>query len=59
MTSPHKPLSQIHPNFTEMFLWWSTLKMLFKEFNSMQNSGCHGNQKKKLTLQILLKKPQD
>jgi hypothetical protein len=30
-----------------MFLWWSPLK-LFKEFNSMQNSGYHGNQKKKL-----------
>jgi hypothetical protein len=34
-----------------MFLWWSTLKKLFKEFNSTQNSGCHGNQKKK-TLKI-------
>jgi hypothetical protein len=32
-----------------MFLWWSPLK-LFKEFNSMQNSGCHGNQKKKLKI---------
>jgi hypothetical protein len=21
MTSPHKPLSQFHPNFTGMFLW--------------------------------------
>jgi hypothetical protein len=25
MTSPYKPLRQFHPNFTEMFLWKSTL----------------------------------
>jgi hypothetical protein len=28
MTSPHKPLSQFHPNFTGMFLWWSPLKIV-------------------------------
>jgi hypothetical protein len=26
-TSPHKPLSQFHPNFTGMFLW-SLLKIV-------------------------------
>jgi hypothetical protein len=26
MTSPHKLVSQFHPNFTGMFLWWSSLK---------------------------------
>jgi hypothetical protein len=30
MTSPHKPLSQFHPNFTGMFLWWSPLKIVQK-----------------------------
>jgi hypothetical protein len=28
MISPHKPLSQFHPNFTGMFLWWSPLKIV-------------------------------
>jgi hypothetical protein len=28
MTSPHKPLSLFHPNFTGMFLWWSPLKIV-------------------------------
>jgi hypothetical protein len=28
MTSPHKPPSQFHPNFTGMFLWWSPLKIV-------------------------------
>jgi hypothetical protein len=28
MTSPHKPLSQFHPNFTGLFLWWSPLKFV-------------------------------
>jgi hypothetical protein len=36
MTSPHKPLSQFHPNFTGMFLWWSPLKIV-QRINSMQN----------------------
>jgi hypothetical protein len=29
-TSPHKQLSQYHPNFTGMFLWWSPLKSCSK-----------------------------
>jgi hypothetical protein len=28
MTFPHKPLSQFHPTFTGMFLWWSPLKIV-------------------------------
>jgi hypothetical protein len=40
MTS-HKPLSQLHPNFTGMFLWWS-------------RHG-HGNRKKKLKISSLKK----
>jgi hypothetical protein len=31
MTSPHKPLSQFHPNFTGMFLWWSPLKIVHRK----------------------------
>jgi hypothetical protein len=36
MTSPHKPLSQFHPNFTGMFLWWSPL------YTGEQPQGHHG-----------------
>jgi hypothetical protein len=28
MTSPHKKLSQFHPNFTGMFLWWPPLEIV-------------------------------
>jgi hypothetical protein len=30
MTSPHKPGSQFHPNFTGVFLWCSSLKFVQK-----------------------------
>jgi hypothetical protein len=46
-TSPHKELKQFHPNF---------LCCSPKEFNSMQNSDCHGSRKKK-NLKYLLKIP--
>ena len=46
ITSP-KPLGGISPNFTGINLCGSLFK-LFKYFQSMQNSGCHGNQNEKL-----------
>ena len=33
-------------NITEMILGWCTLEYI-KDLNSMENSSCHGNQKKK------------
>ena len=41
-----KLLDRIPPYFTRNILGWS-LSTLFKEFYSMQNSGCHSNQKEK------------
>jgi hypothetical protein len=35
MTSPHKPLSQFHPNFTGMFLWWSPLNIVHRTLVAM------------------------
>ena len=42
----NKRLGGISPNFTENILGWSSSE--FKDFHSMQNSGCFGNQKKLL-----------
>ena len=47
IASPPKPLRENSPNFTGMILGLSSSKF-FKDFHSMQKSGCHGNQKEKL-----------
>jgi hypothetical protein len=55
MTSPHKPLSQFHPNFTGMFLWWSPLK-LFKEFIPCRTLVAMATERKNFKY-LLLKNP--
>ena len=46
MTSPPKPLGGISPNFTGVILGLSSLKLL-KDYNSLQNYGCHDKKTKK------------
>ena len=46
-TSPQKLLTGFLPNFTGMFLRWSSFKFTQTQLCSMKNSGCHGNQSKK------------
>jgi hypothetical protein len=46
MTSPHKLLSQFHPNFTGMFLWWSPLKIVQRiEFHAELCLPCQPKEK--------------
>ena len=47
--------ASFHHASQECSLWWSFWK-LPKDINSMQNSGCHGNQKEKLKNHLLTKR---